>query len=92
MTMKILLEALSRDQSLALAQHCAEVADVQRAANNSLIIKLNEIVGTSMPQTTMIEEIQRTLMEWSLFLNSITDDSSAEVSRIANISTTETIQ
>ena len=83
-TSKIDLETLSPEQCRLLAKHCSEYVDAQIEANNALIVKIGQIIGAASTKSasTQADTIQKTLNEWSVFLNSIADQSAIEVRRI----------
>lgn len=82
--MKIDYETLTLESARSLVRHFDELTDLQTAANNTLSLKLAEVLATPVtPETADL--LLSTINEWSNFLNGVTGKSNAEVRRILGI-------
>lgn len=92
MKLQIDPKTLTLDQARELARHFSELTDLQAAANNTLSIKLSEVLASPIAPKT-VDRLLSTINEWSTFLNGVTDKSNAEVHRILGIeSSNSTLQ
>ncbi|MCB1464975.1 MAG: hypothetical protein KDJ90_21740 [Nitratireductor sp.] len=83
---KLNLDDLSRDQLKAIIKHQAQLDEVRRAANNTLLMKISTMAGQitedDKKTATFAENVIETLNDWSGFLNSVTTASVEEIDRI----------